>query len=180
MSANYTYTDEEMLAALRSVAAALGSRQLSGPKYEQHRPKDAPRRNAILVRFGTWREAIERAGLQSPTIKGGLQIPCVICGALFRGDRGKKARRTCSPKCEKTLAVECRVNAKGDESTPQAARGRARRRVVVQSCELCGCNASTRRLEVHHRDRNPYNNAPSNLQVLCIPCHKESHREGKP
>lgn len=40
------------------------------------------------------------------------------------------------------------------------------------SCEACG---STDRLHVHHVDRKPENNDPSNLQTLCIFCHNFLH-----
>lgn len=40
------------------------------------------------------------------------------------------------------------------------------------SCEICGCNWINPKsgkpiVEIHHKDGNPYNNAESNLQVLC-------------
>jgi hypothetical protein len=40
-------------------------------------------------------------------------------------------------------------------------------------CELCGTNK--RKLHVHHKDHNPENNDPKNLQTLCASCHKVSH-----
>jgi hypothetical protein len=38
--------------------------------------------------------------------------------------------------------------------------------------EICG---STRKRHVHHRDENPMNNAPANLQTLCASCHRLVH-----
>lgn len=98
---------------------------------------------------------------------------CVICGAPFKGEVGTKARKTCSSECSLTLMRACRVNAKGDDATPQAARGRARLLASPECCDQCGTRL---RLEVHHRDGDPYNNASENLRVLCVPCHKATHR----
>ena len=29
---------------------------------------------------------------------------------------------------------------------------------------------------LHHRDRDPFNREPANLEVLCGPCHRDEHR----
>ena len=44
-------------------------------------------------------------------------------------------------------------------------------------CTVCG---SRRALQVHHRDDNPFNNDPSNLQTLCWWCHRPDATEGRP
>lgn len=56
---------------------------------------------------------------------------------------------------------------------PHAAtyRSVARRHHRYQ-CVGCG---STNRLEVHHRDKNPWNNDPRNLEWRCHYCHLEVH-----
>ena len=41
-------------------------------------------------------------------------------------------------------------------------------------CEGRRCNA-TEGLEVHHKDENPRNNIPENLQTLCKKCHDKTH-----
>ena len=46
------------------------------------------------------------------------------------------------------------------------------RRQGKEACEACG-RAS--RLHVHHRDENPLNNTPGNLQTLCVSCHRRTH-----
>lgn len=45
--------------------------------------------------------------------------------------------------------------------------------MVKEACELCG--KTNCKLHVHHRDENPENNAPLNLQTLCVSCHRVSH-----
>ncbi len=61
--------------------------------------------------------------------------------------------------------------------TKEEAHTRARQVCQRVSCNRCG---ETEFLQVHHRDRNPFNNAPSNLEVLCIPCHREEHAKPTP
>ena len=49
------------------------------------------------------------------------------------------------------------------------------RRAIFQILELrCHC-ASTQRLELHHKDKNPRNNSLDNLQILCKSCHSTLH-----
>lgn len=46
-------------------------------------------------------------------------------------------------------------------------------------CEICHWKATTEEekyyIEVHHRDKNPMNCNPSNLEVLCSRCHDKEH-----
>jgi hypothetical protein len=46
-------------------------------------------------------------------------------------------------------------------------------KTVGLECEIC--SRSDTRLSVHHRDENPMNNDPSNLQTLCGSCHSRCH-----
>jgi hypothetical protein len=41
----------------------------------------------------------------------------------------------------------------------------------AQPCERCGAGVD----HVHHRDGDPSNNALSNLEGLCAPCHIRHH-----
>src|SRR5690348_16476037 len=56
-------------------------------------------------------------------------------------------------------------------ATPQdEARGRkrAQRMYPLTECEACG---ATTQLSRDHRDRNPLNNEPENVAILCLSCH---------
>ena len=44
---------------------------------------------------------------------------------------------------------------------------------VKSACEMCA--KTNCKLHVHHKDHNPLNNELSNLQTLCVSCHKLSH-----
>lgn len=57
-------------------------------------------------------------------------------------------------------------------STLEEAYTRARQLCRRVSCNRCG---SLERLQVHHQDRNPFNNQANNLEVLCVPCHVKEH-----
>jgi hypothetical protein len=46
--------------------------------------------------------------------------------------------------------------------------------VEKRECNRC---ASTEQLVVHHRDGVHTNNEPSNLEVLCSPCHTSHHKQ---
>ena len=101
---------------------------------------------------------------------------CTICGArLARKRFGKRledltrfiSRQTCSQSCGNTKTVV-------DVDTH---RWRARRYRAGRCAECSG----TERLHVHHIDRNPANNDPSNLTTLCQSCHLKLHwREDRP
>jgi 5-methylcytosine-specific restriction endonuclease McrA len=39
-------------------------------------------------------------------------------------------------------------------------------------CQRCG-NAWSYHL--HHKDRNPFNRSPDNVEVLCVECHQAEH-----
>lgn len=43
-------------------------------------------------------------------------------------------------------------------------------------CRICG---DTKRLEIHHKDRNIHNNSQENLDILCRKCHLIQHREAE-
>lgn len=165
------YTDEQMIAELRRVASSLGGDVLPSPYFREHGRISRP---AIDVRFGNWRTALDRAGLKPAHIKGGIHKPCVVCGCLFHGDYGRKSRITCSADCRLERA-KTRRTYKGDQASLQAARGRAHSRLKTNKCDRCG--RITKRIEVHHKDRNPYNNHPANLEPLCSTCHGMEHRK---
>lgn len=164
------YSDEEMLDELRRVAG--GAVTMSRPHFQASRPRiSAP---AIMARFGSWRAALEAAGLRSPTIKGGQQRPCDVCGTPYRFDGGRNARKTCSRECSSRLMSGQR--SKGDEASLSAARGRAAAVVPPGPCMRCGAPEGKRAHDRHHKDRNPYNNARSNIERLCRACHVAEHK----
>lgn len=51
---------------------------------------------------------------------------------------------------------------------------RAQKMYEAKECSKCG---STKGLERHHVDKDPTNNAPSNVEVLCSTCHHAVHAQ---
>jgi ribonucleoside-diphosphate reductase alpha chain len=69
---------------------------------------------------------------------------------------------------------------KGVHANEKTARDRVKTwypEMDFSTCALCG--SKDRRIEVHHRDMNVYNNAKDNLQVLCCSCHQSEHQKTK-
>lgn len=99
---------------------------------------------------------------------------CAHCGPVKVRQHGKGI-----PRC-------CNTPARGSKGTPQTTLERNRRwrlanpnrnapyRVHLgELCESCGFVPVHRvQLDLHHRDGDPDNNDPSNLQTLCANCHR--------
>lgn len=78
-------------------------------------------------------------------------------------------RRFCNHACKGAAQlIESPVNG-------VKARGRKGARKITPrvACARCGRRD---RLEVHHKDENPTNNNPANLEVLCLWCHRRDHK----
>jgi len=68
----------------------------------------------------------------------------------------------------------------GDKAKPEAGRARCEKRYPVKQCELCGnTRTGNKNLHRHHRDKNPLNNEPENIQILCQHCHSVLHGQLK-
>lgn len=46
----------------------------------------------------------------------------------------------------------------------------------IERCEKCGCEDPLV-LELHHKNRNHFDNRLENLEILCSNCHRKEHRE---
>lgn len=87
---------------------------------------------------------------------------CLDCGAPLGGPDSARCR-SCSKKGARNPAFH------GGSDT--SGRKQARAILAAGPCELCGARATY----VHHKDEDPQNNAPGNLQRLCPPCHRQTH-----
>ena len=96
---------------------------------------------------------------------------CKACGKAFTRRRfGKRledrtrflSREHCSQSCANTKPV----------IQVDSHRWIARQVMPRKSCIECGVRS---KLHVHHKDRNPANNTPANLVVLCKSCHMKLH-----
>lgn len=102
---------------------------------------------------------------------------CKVCGVKLERkrfangrleDRGVFLRRHhCSQECANTKAMV----------QVETHRWRARK---SRASECAQCQTTEGRLDVHHIDRNPANNDPTNLVTLCASCHLKRHWQEDP
>lgn len=107
-------------------------------------------------------------------IKEAPLLKCQHCGAQMERQRLSSGRlmdlgsfmkrKFCSKACQSASFVKATV-------TTGQHRHRARK-TKQACCEQC---SSQQTLQVHHKDKNPANNAPTNLQTLCASCHNTLH-----
>lgn len=98
---------------------------------------------------------------------------CEACGGMMIQPRWKsgkldgtfKNRRYCSLRCYGKAQTKAHVQ-------KSSAHRRAQRQIQKVSCNRCGAQKA---LHCHHKDRNPQNNAPVNIEVLCHRCHEQEH-----
>lgn len=68
---------------------------------------------------------------------------------------------------------ECMAAGQEKEICSSLSHSRAKANATIKGrCENC---QAVRNLQVHHKDENPQNNAPSNLMTLCRSCHSLFH-----
>lgn len=85
-----------------------------------------------------------------------------------------KRRTCCDAACKHLMTGKLKTKAfVRDEST---LHWRARKLKAPGPCEECG-NPKAR--DVHHKDKNPRNNSPDNLERLCSICHAGRHKRIK-
>lgn len=64
-------------------------------------------------------------------------------------------------------------------STTERGYGTAHRRVRAAMiaahpvCQRCGLDWS---VHLHHKNRDPFDRSPANLEMLCVACHEAEHR----
>lgn len=61
-------------------------------------------------------------------------------------------------------------NWRGDDVSIAAGRKRAQRLFKLGPCSKCGAEPSQR----HHKDKDPLNNNPDNIEILCPKCHLDA------
>lgn len=100
---------------------------------------------------------------------------CERCGAVlkrqrFNGtleDMGAFSRRHYCNRICMAAAMEGKIR----NLTPHSSRYQSAKQAKLR-CEHCGMAG---RRHVHHKDENPLNNDPANLQTLCVFCHRQAH-----
>lgn len=95
---------------------------------------------------------------------------CNFCGKSVEGTKDAARKLYCDSECYRKHRLSSPVKNKS------SAHFRARAAKRESACERC---ASTAHLQVHHKDRNPLNDSPSNLETLCRSCHTREHSSTK-
>ena len=84
-------------------------------------------------------------------------------------------RKYCDKMCMRRDWILNKTKRNSNESNSRAnAKLRIELLTNKRECEKC---QSTKNLDVHHMDENPFNNSLKNLQVLCRSCHTKHHRK---
>lgn len=99
---------------------------------------------------------------------------CLNCSKEFKTINSARPQYTCSKGCANTYFRTGKHN-------PLWKSGIGSYRVSAinyygSKCMICGIN-NIAVLQVHHKDKNRYNNEVSNLQILCANCHLLIHSE---
>lgn len=104
---------------------------------------------------------------------------CVACGKRLERKRLPSGvlesllhfgrRKYCDQSC---MAQGFRAKPKKHKPDPRMGRYHARQSKGPGPCERCGKPDA---LDVHHRNRNPLDNSPENLERLCRSCHYREH-----
>lgn len=109
---------------------------------------------------------------------------CSWCGApLWRkiGVKTKTSYRFCNLECKGLASrLEAGFETLWPEHYGTSSDGGLGRRMILRSgrplkCEGCGFDSCPGVLQIHHRDRNRFNNEPENLHILCPTCHFVDH-----
>jgi 5-methylcytosine-specific restriction endonuclease McrA len=99
--------------------------------------------------------------------------PCIVCGKLILSGLNKK---TCSRGCANThrKGIQYKINSPRDKV-------KTLRIIKIRlfddrgkKCERCGYDGYEI-LQIHHKDKNKFNNKPDNLEVVCPNCHAKEH-----
>lgn len=132
-------------------------------------------------------------GLNGPKSGGrnrstkGIYRNCLVCGKQFYVYPTRlKTHKLCSRKCaddfQRTHTARERRKAAYSKNNKRllGTSSQALRRFVFANkaikCEVCGYNKHSFNIDVHHKDRNLENSSLENLIVLCVMCHRETHK----
>ncbi len=98
---------------------------------------------------------------------------CAYCGNLLSRKRfGGRLEDLGRFLLRKYCGQDCMEMGMMHESPNLAALRKRSQRLKGTACDHCG---ATEKLHIHHEDRNPANNSPSNLMTLCASCHLKHH-----
>lgn len=101
---------------------------------------------------------------------------CEHCGKRIRSRAGISRRRFCSNDCSiafKESEVPFKTYSK------LSFQRKAARIRFKNACAQCGYNEIPEILQIHHKDHDPRNGSPDNIDLLCPNCHESEHFKAK-
>lgn len=96
---------------------------------------------------------------------------CERCGNIMIQMRWANGKLDYSFEARKFCCMTCA----GYRQTTKKSAGRKRAQRAIPEMTKCNRCPETSDLQRHHVDRNPMNNDPGNLEVLCQACHAAEH-----
>jgi hypothetical protein len=99
--------------------------------------------------------------------------PCIICGKPILSSANKK---TCSRGCSNKHRIGIKYKLNGPKDKVKYYQFLKARLLQARGnvCQVCGYN-KYKILQIHHKDRNKFNNNLENLELICPNCHYEKH-----
>jgi len=112
------------------------------------------------------------------------KINCLDCKKEMIVSNSRRKTKFCSEYCRHNAKKTIIENRKDARLSARISRGKftgkTLRKFVFSKkqikCEMCGYDEFDFCIDVHHIDNNPLNNDISNLQVLCVICHRCVHK----
>ena len=103
--------------------------------------------------------------------------PCLVCGKPILAGLNKK---TCSRSCANIhrTGIKYKINRPRDKVKHYLALKKRLSALRGKHCERCGYE-KYEILQVHHKNRDKYNNTLDNLELICPNCHSEEHHYRK-
>lgn len=105
---------------------------------------------------------------RSQHLNGTDIFTCKGCDEEFRKSPSSN-QSFCTRKC-RSQYQHTQIN-----KTPEATRKKYIKNGLMKECVRCGYDEHWHILAIHHIDRNPQNNKPENIEILCPICHSIEH-----
>jgi predicted nucleic acid-binding Zn ribbon protein len=135
--------------------------------------KRNPNTNCVICNKPIYKRPIEIKRNKNRVFCGRKEEPCVVCGKPILAGLNKK---TCSRSCANIHRTGIKYLQNRPRDKVKSYR-QLKIRLLQQGgkkCERCGYS-KYEILQLHHKDKNRFNNDLDNLELICPNCHFEKH-----